>query len=207
MTSLLADISSVFSGVVSSYGYIGIIALMFLETANIPVPSEVIMPFAGFLAARGNLSLWLVILSGVTGNLVGAFFSYSVAKRVNRSVKHEHSFRIAEKWFKRYGEPSVFFGQLAPLVRTFISFPAGMFKMSKTRFFAYTFAGSLIWSAGLSYIGWFLGDRWNTLSPIFGKIDVLVVILAILAAIFIVWYHRKNHKNHENDHRQLEEQP
>jgi membrane protein DedA with SNARE-associated domain len=144
MTTLLADISSVFSGAVSSYGYLGIIALMFLETANIPIPSEVIMPFAGFLSARGELSIWLVVLSGVAGNLIGAVFSYSIAKRVNENIKHEHSFRIAERWFKHYGEPSIFFGQLVPLVRTFIAFPAGMFKMNKTRFVAYVFSGSLI---------------------------------------------------------------
>ena len=207
MTTLLADISSVFSGAVSSYGYLGIIALMFLETANIPVPSEVIMPFAGFLSARGELSIWLVVLSGVAGNLIGAVFSYSIARRVNENIKHERSFRIAERWFKRYGEPSIFFGQLVPLVRTFIAFPAGMFRMDKGRFFAYVFSGSLIWSAGLSYIGWFLGDRWDVLGPIFSRIDVLVLVFAALAALFIVWYHKKNHKNNENDHRQLEKQP
>lgn len=204
MQNLLASFSSIFSGAVSSYGYIGIAVLMFFETANIPVPSEIIMPFAGFLANKGELVVWLVLAAGVAGNVAGAFTSYSIAGRIDHNLHEKPAYRLANGWFKKYGEFSVFFGQLVPIVRTFISFPAGMFKMNIVKFAVLTSLGSIIWSSALTYIGWLFGDKWDVLEPIFNKFNVIIVVLIVLGAGFFVWYHYKQNKNHEDGYSKLE---
>ncbi len=204
MQHLLASFSSFFSGAVSTYGYLGIVVLMFFETANIPVPSEIVMPFAGFLANRGELVVWLVIAAGAVGNIMGAFTSYSVAAKIDHNLREKRTYKIAERWFNRYGDFSILFGQLVPIVRTFISFPAGIFKMNTLKFITLTSLGSIIWSSALTYIGWFLGDKWNMLEPIFSKLNVVIVALIVLGVVFFVWYHYKQGKNHEDDYSKLE---
>ncbi len=204
MHHLLASFSSVFSGAVSSYGYFGIAVLMFFETANIPIPSEIIMPFAGFMANKGDFIIWLVILAGVAGNVAGALTSYSLAGKIDHHLHEKPTYKMADRWFKKYGEFSVFFGQLVPIVRTFISFPAGILKMNFAKFIILTSLGSIIWSSVLVYIGWVLGDKWNTLEPIFSKFNILIIALIVLGIVSFIWYHYKHNWRHENSNSKLE---
>src|SRR3990167_3752792 len=134
-TKILASIAGFIIATISALGYGGIILLMAIESANIPLPSEIIMPFAGFLVAGGELNLWLVALAGAVGCVAGSFFSYFLGSWGGRPliekygrwilVSH-HDLDLADRWFKKYGEITVFVGRLLPIVRTFISFPAGI---------------------------------------------------------------------------------
>ncbi len=196
----LDSVSSVFSNAVYSYRYLGIAVLMFFETANIPVPSEIIMPFAGFLANKGYLIVWWVIFAGFIGNIAGAITSYSIAGKIDHHLHEKPTYKIADRWFKKYGEFSVFFGQLVPVVRTFISFPAGMFKMNKVKFVILSSLGSIIWSSALAGIGWVLGDKWNKLQPVFDRFNATIMLVIVLGAGLFVWYHYKN----ENRNSKLE---
>jgi len=190
----MANISQFFSGLVGAYGYLGVFFLMFIESANIPVPSEVVMPFGGFLASQGILNIWGVILAGTVANLLGSILSYFLAAKLDRFVKRSHGYLIARGWFEKYGEPSVFFSRILPIVRTFVSFPAGMFKMNLAKFSLFTGAGSLVWCAFLSFLGFYLGKEWTLIVPAFRQFDYLVV-LAVGAAIgYLMWYHKKNHR-------------
>ncbi len=176
---------------------------MALESANVPVPSEIIMPFSGFLVTQDSVNFWLVVFWGALGNLFGSLVSYGVASMYGKQAVrftsrflfvHEKDFDIAEKWFEKYGLWSVFFSRLLPVVRTFISFPAGIFKVDILKFSFLTFAGSFLWSTLLTYIGYALGENWDILGPYFRKFDYL--ILAGGLAILIWWFgwharHRK----------------
>jgi membrane protein DedA with SNARE-associated domain len=178
----------------STLGYFGIVLLMAIESACIPLPSEVIMPFSGFLVAQGTFSLWGAALAGAVGCTLGSTIAYVVgalggrrlALRYGRFILlSAHDIDLADRWFRRFGEATVFFTRLMPLVRTFISLPAGIAKMPFVRFIVYSFLGSLIWSAFLAYIGMQLGAHWDQLKPLFRKFDVLFVVVIVL---LIAWY-------------------
>lgn len=181
-------------------GYVGIFILMAFESANIPIPSEIIMPFSGFLVSQGNFSLIAVIIVGALGNLFGSIASYFLASFI---VKNRHKVGIlkvlisdeflerANIFFERYGNISVFFSRVLPVIRTFISLPAGLGKMNFTKFCTLTFIGSLIWSAVLAFMGWILGNNWNILEPFFRKFDVVIVAAIIAAGVYWFIHHFK----------------
>lgn len=184
---------------VQSANYLGVFVLMTLESALIPIPSEVTMPFAGFFSAVGNINFFVVVLVGALGNLVGSLIAYYIGYFLQESVivnaikKYgkfilvaEHDYNQANKWFTKYGPAVVFFSRLLPAVRTFISLPAGVFKMNIWKFSAYTFIGSLIWSGVLTYIGLQLGNHWSTLGVYFRKFDIAIGILAVLLVLLYV---------------------
>lgn len=180
--------------IIESLGYAGVFALMTLESANIPIPSEAIMPFAGFLVWQGVFSFWQVVWWGTLGNVAGSLISYYgaewiIAQRGHSRLVHrlisERSLQLAHRWFARWGTVSVFFSRLLPVVRTFISFPAGMGKMRPWRFIVFTAAGSFLWSFFLTWTGYSLGTHWNALSPYFHIIDIGIVVLC--AAAFGWW--------------------
>ena len=196
MISIVEIVSNAVIGFISAYGYLGIFFLSALESANIPIPSEVIMPFSGYLAYQGKFSFWGVTLAGTVGNLAGSVLSYYLGSYLGRPfiVKYgkyvlipHKKFVHAEEWFKKYGHEAVFIGRLLPVVRTFISLPAGIAKMDFKKFVAYTFIGAFIWSAILAYVGVWLGPNWNSIMAFFEKIQ-LVIIAGF--AIFVVWYVR-----------------
>lgn len=170
---------------IDAWGYIGVFTLMALESANIPIPSEIIMPFSGFLAGTGAFVFWTVVLVGALGNLVGSWISYWAAIKLNSRIKKNKDFLRAERWFERFGELSVFLARLLPVMRTFISFPAGMFRVNLFRFSIYTFVGSFIWSAFLAYLGFYLGENWDVLSPYFRRFDYLIV--GAFGIVFLWW--------------------
>lgn len=183
---------------IESWGYAGILFLMALESVNIPIPSEIIMPFSGFLVQSGKFNFWLVVLMGALGNLLGSLINYFIAYRYGRKATaflsrlifiEIQDFNIAEAWFRKFGLFSSFLARLMPMVRTFISFPAGMFRISLVKFSLLTFAGSFFWSMVLTFIGYTAGENWNFLEPYFRRFDV-ILILILLTFMFWLAYRR-----------------
>jgi len=200
---LLAHISSFIVSIISSLGYAGITALMTLESACIPIPSEIIMPFSGYLVWEGRFALLSVILWGTIGNLIGSLIAYLVGFYGGRPLIEKYGryvliskeeLNYAQGWFERYGAMSVFFSRMLPVIRTFISLPAGIAKMPFWKFLFYTFLGSLPWSFVLTYAGLITGENWTSLETYFRKFDWLIVILVIL---LISWWLFKKIKNYE----------
>src|SRR5256885_9669461 len=154
--------------VISQAGYPGLVLLMGIESACIPLPSEIIMPFSGYLVYTGKFNLWAVSVAGAAGCVVGSIVAYGVGMYGGRPfiekygryiLISKHDLDLADRWFSRYGELIVFASRLLPVIRTFIAFPAGVAKMNMTRFVVYTFIGSLPWCLGLAYVGQVLGDH------------------------------------------------
>ena len=168
---MIAKIISILSGLIiatiSTLGYGGIVLLMAIESACIPLPSEIIMPFSGYLVSRGEMNLWLVGIAGAVGCVVGSIVAYYIGMYGGRPfiekygryiLLSRHDLDLADRWFAKHGEAIVFVSRLLPAVRTFIAFPAGVARMNMTRFIVYTFAGSLPWCLGLAYVGQKLGE-------------------------------------------------
>src|SRR6266581_3710097 len=170
ISDLLAALSVFIIYVISSSGYSGIVLLMAIESACIPLPSEIIMPFSGYLAFTGEMTLWAVALAGAVGCVLGSLVAYWVGayggrplvERYGRYVLiSHHDLNLADRWFQKHGEITIFIGRLLPVVRTCIAFPAGVARMNLWRFNLYTFVGALIWCYALGWIGMKLGEHWN----------------------------------------------
>ena len=175
---------------IGSAGEAAVFLLMVLESACIPVPSEAIMLFAGFSVSKGELTLFGVVAAGVLGNLVGSWIAYAVGyygrldlleknKLIHISPKH---LRWADDWFARYGNATVFFSRMLPIIRTFISLPAGVARMPFWRFSAYTLLGSIPWVLMLAIVGEKVGDNWEDWRHKLGYLDY-VVLAAIVAGV------------------------
>ena len=184
-------------GVISSVGYIGVAGLMAIESACIPLPSEVIMPFAGSLIPSGRFTLFGAGLAGAVGCVIGSIPAYYAGALGGRPLilrygryillSHEH-LNWADKFFAKSGDIAVFIARLLPVVRTFIAFPAGVAKMPMGRFIVYTFAGSLPWCIGLAWIGMKLGEHIDELKPWFHRFDAVIVAVGLA---FAVWFVRR----------------
>lgn len=188
-----------------SLGYPGITILMAVESSAIPFPSEVVMPPAGYLAAKGQMSFPLVVLAGVTGSLMGALVNYWVARWLDRWLRRYGKWLLvspasldrAEAFFRRHGEIGTFIGRLVPVVRQLISIPAGLAGMRMDRFLAYTALGAGIWCLILTYIGYLIGQHEAVLrsEEVHGYVRrVLVYLLpslAVIAGAYAVWYRRR----------------
>ena len=195
---LLAAIAASIIGTISSLGYGGVVLLMAIESACIPLPSEIIMPFSGYLVYKGTFSLWGVALAGALGNVLGSLVAYYVGLRGGRPLVQKygryllishHDLDLADLWFGRFGDITILVGRLLPVVRTFIAFPAGVARMALGKFVVYTFVGSLIWCAGLAWVGERLGEHWESLGPWFHRFDGLIGAAILLAAAGWVWRH------------------
>ena len=183
---------------ISSSGYMGIVLLMAIESACIPLPSEIIMPFSGYLIFRGEFGLLWVGLAGGFGCVVGSVPAYylglyggrPLVERYGKYVLLSHrDLDLADRWFNRYGDWTIFFGRLLPVVRTFISFPAGVARMNFPRFVAYTFLGSFPWCLGLAWLGYQLGERWDTLGVYFHRFDLALLALLAAGCAWFLWSH------------------
>jgi membrane protein DedA with SNARE-associated domain len=195
---LVALVSGFILTTIQAAGYAGVAGLMAIESACIPLPSELIMPFAGFLASQGRFSLWALGIVGALGCVIGSIPAYFLGLYGGRPLIEKygkwvllshHDLDLADRLFQRHGEPVVFFARLLPVVRTFIAFPAGVSKMNLRRFVIYTFAGSLPWCLGLAYLGMKLGQHWETLGKYFHRFDAVIGALIVLGIILYVWRH------------------
>jgi len=198
---LIEFISGIIVATISLMGYSGIVMLMAIESACIPLPSEIIMPFSGYLVSTGELNLWLVALAGAIGCVLGSLVAYWVGMYGGRPLIEKYGryllvsrrdLDMADRWFAKRGEIIVFVSRLLPAIRTFIAFPAGVAKMDLKRFIIYTFAGSFPWCLGLAYVGQKLGEKWNkddTLKTWFHRFDFLIGIVVVLLAGWWIWRH------------------
>jgi len=201
LIEILRPLVEFITSVISSLGYGGIFFLMILESALIPIPSEIIMPFSGFLVSSGKLGSVGVILAGSLGNLVGSVITYYLGIRLGRAflIKYgkyilfrEHHLVWTEQLFQKYGDKISFVGRLLPGVRTYISLPAGIGKSNFIRFVVYTLVGSIIWNSLLTYGGIQLGRSWQHIDKYSGYLDIIAVVAT---AVFIVWIVYNNTRN------------
>lgn len=187
---------------ISTLGYPGIVLTMAIESALIPLPSEIIMPFSGFLASSGRFDLMMVAVAGAVGNVLGSLIAYGIGfwgheRLVRRFVRKfgkwilltEHELDIAERLLVKYKDLVVLGSRVVPGIRTVISLPCGFAKLPLGRFIVLTFIGSLIWSYFLAWIGFVLGENWQTIGPYFHKLDA-VIIGVIVLAISLYVYHK-----------------
>lgn len=199
---MIEKIISVLAGFIiwgiEGLGYPGVALMMAIESACIPLPSEIIMPFSGYLVSTGEFTLWGVSLAGAVGCVVGSILAYWVGYYGGRPMAEKygkyvlitpHDLDIADKFFNKYGNFAVFFSRMLPVVRTFISLPAGIARMNFPKFIIYTFLGSLPFTYILAYVGKKLGDNWNTLGVYFHKFDVIIGIIILVG---VVWYVRRH---------------
>lgn len=209
---LIGALSLFVLNAIEAFGYFGIFILMALESANIPIPSEVVMPFAGFLTIQNNFNFWIIVFVGVLGNVAGSLVSYYLARYYGLRplhflsrfyLVHESHIATAEHFFEKYGNISVFIARFMPIIRTFISYPAGMFRVPVLNFTIFTFVGSFIWSWILTYVGFRLGERWDVLGVYFRQADYLIAFLILAGAIWWIWRAYMEHRtNSQNSTRQ-----
>jgi len=198
---IIEIISAFIVATISTLGYGGVVLLMAIESACIPLPSEIIMPFSGYLVSRGEMNLWLVGIAGAFGCVAGSMVAYWVGMYGGRPLIEKygryilishHDLDLADRWFAKYGEIIVFVSRLLPAIRTFIAFPAGVARMNVPRFIIYTFAGSLPWCIGLAYVGQKLGEHWDKdprLKTLFHRFDFVIGIVIGLAVVWWIWRH------------------
>ena len=200
---ILAALATFTIGVISSGGYLGIALLMAIESACIPLPSEIIMPFAGYLVSTGEFNIWLAATAGALGCNVGSIFAYEAGKRGGRPFVERwgrylligaDELDAADRFFARWGSLAVLIGRLLPVIRTFIAFPAGVARMRLVPFHIYTFVGSWPFCLALAWLGMKLGDKWNSdprVKAAFHQADLAIgLVLVALAALYI--WHRVN---------------
>jgi membrane protein DedA with SNARE-associated domain len=185
------------SNFIASYGLLAVFVLMVGESCGFPFPSEVIMPTSGLLAAAGHMNIVAAIFAGAAANLVGSLIAYGVAARWGEPLLlgpgrymgiRRHHLEIADGWFRRWGLLAVFFGRILPVIRTYISFPAGLARIDLAKFSLLTFVGALPWCAALAIVGYALGRNYDRIS---GPVEKGAIGIALLVAVIVViWYIR-----------------
>ncbi len=183
---------------ISAMGYAGIVLMMAIESACIPLPSEIIMPFSGYLVFAGRFGLIGTAVAGAAGCVVGSVAAYYAGVYGGRPflMKYgryvlitEKELDTADRFFARYGDAAIFISRLLPVVRTFISLPAGISKMNFPKFVIYTFVGSFPWCLGLSWVGMKLGENWNTLGRYFHRFDAVIGVFIAMGVAWFLWRH------------------
>ncbi len=201
MFEILSHISNWALGFINSTGYVGIFILSLLESAGIPIPSEVVIPFSGFLVTSGKFSLWGVAIVATLANLAGSIILFLIGRSGGRWILerygkyifiHKKDLDTADRWFSEHGVKAVFWGRMLPVVRTFISLPAGVAGMDLARFSLFTFLGALPWNFLLALIGLKAGENWNILHDYFRKADIFIVVLAVVGIGWYAWRHKKS---------------
>lgn len=179
--------------IIEQFGYWAIFAGMFLESACIPVPSEVVMPFSGFASSRGVLSFWTVVAVGTIGQLLGSIATYQIGKNGGRHLVEKYGkyvliskrdIKKADDWFEKRGDATVLFTRMMPVVRTFISLPAGISRMNFGKFVVYSAIGIIPWTLLLTYVGVKMGENWDKIRDVFHGLD-LVIGAVLVGAVFI----------------------
>lgn len=201
ISRILSLLSAFVIYVISTGGYAGIVLLMAIESACIPLPSEVIMPFSGYLVFTGRFDLLWVATAGALGCNVGSVAAYEVGAYGGRRLVEKYGAWIwmserelawADRFFARYGNAAVFLGRLLPVIRTFIALPAGIAHMPRVRFHLYTFLGSWPWCYGLAYLGMKAGENWQYLGKYFHRFDAVIGAVIVAGVAWFVWTHWKH---------------
>ena len=199
-SGIVEAIASWIVGLISATGYPGILALMAIESACIPLPSEIIMPFAGYLVSTGRFDLYLAATAGAIGCNLGSIVGYEIGKRGGRPVAERWGRYVligpgeldaADRFFDKYGSVAVLIGRLLPVIRSFIAFPAGVARMRLVPFHIYTFVGSWPWCFGLAWVGMKLGKAWDSdprLKAAFHSADLVIGIVLVAAVAFYIWH-------------------
>lgn len=195
ISEILGQIALFCISAISSMGYLGVGFLMILESMIFPIPSELVMPFAGFLIAEGKMTFFWVILSSIIGSLIGSFLSYYIGLKGGKKflIKYGKYFLLnkehlikTEKWFSKKGELTIFIGRLVPVVRHFISIPAGFGKMNLKKFTLYTVLGAGMWNFFLTYIGFILGNNWDKIKHYSDYFSWGILIILVVALIYVI---------------------
>ncbi|HTM35305.1 MAG TPA: DedA family protein [Terriglobales bacterium] len=198
---ILAAIFLLIKSLMAWSGYGGIIILMAIESACIPLPSELIMPFAGYLVYEGTLRLVWVATAGAIGCNLGSLVAYEIGCYGGRPLVERYGHWMlmgrreldwADRFFARWGYLAVFIGRLLPVIRTFIALPAGISHMPRGRFHIYTFLGSWPWCFGLAWVGMKLGENWRGVGRYFHKFDAVILVVLVIGLIWFVWSHWQN---------------
>jgi membrane protein DedA with SNARE-associated domain len=209
MLEILRPIVEGITQFISILGYPGIFILMTLESALVPIPSEIIMPFSGFLSTTGRLEPIGVVIAGSLGNLIGSIMTYYLGLKIGRTLvlkygkyiffKRKH-LELTERLFAKYGEKISFIGRLLPGIRTYVSLPAGIGKTRPKKFVIYTLAGVIIWNSLLTFIGMQLGKRWQNIDKYSLYLDIIAVVLVAAFVIYFIYASRRDrHKNAKID--------
>jgi membrane protein DedA with SNARE-associated domain len=200
MQTLLQTVISWVVGVISSLGYLGTFACMTIEGACIPLPSEIILTFSGFLVSTGRFNFALAALVGGLGNLFGSTIMYFVGLKGGHPFFEKYGkyflishadMRNAEKWFAKYGDKTVFISQLLPVIRTYISLPSGILEINYLRFALYTFLGACVWSTFLVFVGMKFGEQWMAIEAYFQKFNLLITLAVIGVMVFFIYHQVK----------------
>lgn len=203
LDTILIPVVNFIQNTISGMGAVGVALLMAIESANIPLPSEAILPFAGFLVSKGLINFHVAAFAGAIGCVIGSVPSYYlgyfggrpfVEKYGKWFLVSKHDLEIADKWSEKYGDISFFICRMLPVVRTFISLPAGILKANFPKFISYTFIGSLIWSYVLVYVGVKLGEHTEELKAIWHKFDIAIVAVILVLGIIYITRHVKHLK-------------
>ncbi|MBS1814285.1 MAG: DedA family protein [Acidobacteria bacterium] len=194
--------------IIATIGYPGVALLMAIESACIPLPSEIIMPFAGYVAYQGHMNIWIAATAGAIGCNIGSFVAYWIGAYGGRPLVERYGRYVlmsrkdldrVDHYFQKYGSITVLLGRLLPVVRTFIALPAGIARMPQLRFHIYTFIGSWPWCFALAYAGLKAGESWDapdsTLKLILHKADAAIILLLVAGIVWFVWTHLKNRGN------------
>ena len=201
ISRVISALSVFIVAVISKVGYGGILLLMAIESACIPLPSEVIMPFSGYLVHTGRFNLFWVATFGALGCNLGSLIAYYLGYYGGRPLVERYGSYIflshkeldwADHFFARHGDRTVFISRLLPVVRTFIALPAGIARMPQWRFHVYTFLGSWPWCLALAYVGMRLGEKWDTdprLKMWFHRFDALIALVLLTGIVWFVWSH------------------
>ena len=201
---IVAPLAAWILAVISSLGYGGIVLCMAIESACIPLPSEIIMPFSGYLVTTGRFTLWGVVLAGAVGNVLGSWVAYwlgvkggrPLAQRLARwRVIRMEEYDRADGWLNRHGLQVAFWTRLIPIVRTFISFPAGAARVPFWRFSLYTFLGSALWSLALACVGVVFREHWDQIRTYWRGFDLVVIIA--LGLLFLLWLRSHLRSSHD----------
>jgi len=203
LSEIFATIGSFALSTISTFGYGGIFFLMMLESMVVPVPSELVMPFAGFLIEKGSFTFLFVIVASTLGSIVGSLIFYYIGKTGGHSlvetygkyvlIDHE-DVKKTEEWFNKRGELTIFFGRLIPVVRHLISLIAGIGKMNVKKFTLYTVIGAGLWNTILAYLGFILGQHWNEVNQYSDQISIVIVVLLIVLVLYFAYRHIKKRK-------------
>jgi len=204
LEKIISTLAGFIIAVISKTGYRGVLVLMGIESACIPLPSEIIMPFAGYLVSTGQYNLYWMATAGALGCNLGSLIAYEIGHYGGRPLVERygrylllssHDLEWADRFFNRFGSIAVFIGRLLPVVRTFIALPAGVARMPRLRFHLYTFAGSWPWCFVLAWAGMKLGERWRSdprISHWMHRLDAAIVGAIVAAVAWFVWSHWKN---------------